>query len=403
MQKLIRIATIPVALKVLLQDQLKFMSSYYDVIAVSSNDPLLRMVEKEQQVKTVGINMTRTITPFKDLSALWKLYSFLKREKPLIVHTHTPKAGLLGMIAAKLTNVPIRLHTVAGLPLTESTGVKRKVLEIVEKITYLFASKVYPNSFVQARFIVDNKFANKNKIKVIGNGSSNGIDTTYFNPDLYDADFLKKTRNEIGIDENDTVLCFVGRVVKDKGVTELVSQFIELQKDYKNLKLLIVGPFEPDLDPLDDYTEKQIKNNAHIKWLGFQNDVRPYLCIAHLFVFPSYREGFPNVVMQAGAMGLPCVVSDINGCSEIIENNKNGLVVKAKSTKELKDAILLLLNDKELRGKMASVSREMIVSRFERRYLWQKLLEEYEFQEMLINLKTGFKLNKMGTKCKPRK
>ena len=178
--KLIRITTIPLSLEKLLENQLKFMKRFFEVTAVSSDDQRLQEFGNKQGVDTFHVDLTRQITPIKDLKAVVELYKFLKKEKPSIVHTHTPKAGIVGMLAARFANVPIRMHTVAGLPLMESSGMKRSVLNIVEKLTYSCATNVYPNSKGLKEFIIKEKLTSKNKLKILGNGSSNGIDTTIF-------------------------------------------------------------------------------------------------------------------------------------------------------------------------------------------------------------------------------
>ncbi|MGL5261610.1 MAG: glycosyltransferase, partial [Bacteroides sp.] len=181
-KKLIRITTVPQSLKNLLKGQLKFMSKYFEVVAVSSDgDCFEEMLEEQGGIRGVKINMSRKITPFQDLVSLYQLIRLFQKEKPYIVHTHTPKAGTLGMLAAWLTRVPYRIHTVAGLPLLVTTGLKRKVLDFVEKITYACATKVYPNSFALKEIISKNNFASKKKLDVIAQGSSNGIDTEFFN------------------------------------------------------------------------------------------------------------------------------------------------------------------------------------------------------------------------------
>ena len=384
MEKLIRITTVPVSLLILLKSQLKFMSTHYEVIAVSSGGEMLDQVAEQTGVKTVPIEMTRQITPFRDLIALWSLYKLIKKERPKFVHTHTPKAGLLGMIAASMAGVPVRLHTVAGMPLLESTGLKRKVLDVVEKITYGFATKVYPNSNQMKNIILENNYCKSSKLHVIGNGSSNGIDTSYFNSNLFvdkgtsNLAAKIKLREAYGIEKDTIVYCFVGRMVKDKGLKELTKAFIEINSARPETRLLLVGPFENELDPLDAFTDGQVKNHPAISWVGFQKDVRPYFFVSDIFVFPSYREGFPNVVMQAGAMGLPCIVSDINGCNEIIVNYENGIIIPAKNDNDLKLAMAKLYDDIQLRAKLARNSRAMILSRYDQNYIWGELLREYQ-------------------------
>lgn len=385
MKKLIRITTVPVSLNILLKDQLKFVSSHYKVIAVSSNGNDLQRVKEEQQVEVKAVDMTRKITPLKDLIALWRLYSLFKKEAPLIVHTHTPKAGTLGMIASRLAGVPIRIHTVAGLPLLEEKGLKRKVLNVVEKITYTCAHKVYPNSFKLKEIIEKEGFCNSVKLKVIGMGSSNGIDTHYFNSDWFSDETKSALKSTLHILPGELVFCFVGRLVKDKGLNELIVAFQELSQSYKKIKLLLVGSFEQELDPLEAYTKECIERNAQIISVGYQKDVRPYLAISDVFVFPSYREGFPNVVMQAGAMNVPAIVTDINGCNEIITHERNGLIIPPKNKEALKQSMERLLLDIALRNRLASQCRAVIVKQFEQQYVWSELLKEYKTLETSLH------------------
>lgn len=375
--KLIRITTVPLSLDKLLSGQLRFMSPFFEVTAVSAEKEYLEKVGEKEGVNTFHMEMTRKITPLKDIIAVINLYKYLKKTKPKIVHTHTPKAGIVGMLAAKLANVPYRLHTVAGLPLLEAKGIKRKVLDLVEKVTYRCATKVYPNSKGLADIIVQNNYCPKEKLKVIAQGSSNGIDTSFFNPEKMDKNELAEIKNKLKIKESDFVFIFVGRLVADKGINELVEAFEQINSKYNNTKLLLVGPFENDLDPLQSKTIQRIKTNANIINTGFQNDIRPYLAIANLLVFPSYREGFPNVVMQAGAMGLPSIVSDINGCNEIIIEGDNGTIIPVKNTQAIIEKMEKCYTDSEYYEKLKANARTKIVERYEQKVVWEAILEEY--------------------------
>lgn len=380
-KKLIRITTIPLSLEKLLEGQLTYMNKYYEVTAIAAERDRLEKYGKQNGVKTFWVEMTRAITPIQDIKAVWKLYKFFKQEKPEIVHTHTPKAGIVGMLAAKLAGVPLRLHTVAGLPLMETTGGKRKVLDQVEKFTYKLATKVYPNSRGLKDIIIKEGFAREDKLKVLGKGSSNGIDTEYFNPFQFDDSQKKNKRKSLGIPLNDFVFIFIGRLVSEKGINELVEAFIRLQNRNQNTSLLLVGPFEKELDPLKDETFATIRNNEKIYTTGYQQDVRPYFAIADALAFPSYREGFPNVVMQAGAMNLPAIVSDINGCNEIIVEGINGVIISVKDTAALSTAMELLLNNKSYVKRLSANAREEICKYYERKEFWQILLKEYKSLE----------------------
>ena len=383
MKKLIRITTVPLSLKVLLKGQLRFMASNgFDVKGVSSEGEELREVHENEGIVMEAINMSRKITPFQDLKSLWEMWNFLRKEKPQIVHTHTPKAGIIGMLAARLAGVPHRLHTVAGLPLMEATGTKRKILNFVEKLTYSSATRVYPNSKGLYDFILQNNFTQSNKLKIIANGSSNGIDTIFFSPDQVTELERVTLREKLNIQPDDFVFVFVGRIVSDKGINELIKAFSQLQAVENNepagIKLLLVGGLENDLDPLNPETLAEINQNKDIISVGFQQDVRSFFAIADALVFPSYREGFPNVVMQAGAMGLPSIVSDINGCNEIIIEGENGLIIPSKNVEKLKEKMLTLAKDKNLYTKLKGNSRRMIENRYEQSVVWNALLEEYE-------------------------
>lgn len=378
--KILRLTTVPVSLKILLRGQLGFMRQYFLVKGVSSSGPELEQVAAQEDIETIPVEMARDISILNDLKALWNLILLFRKEKPEIVHTHTPKAGTLGMVAAWVCRVPVRLHTAAGLPLMEAQGAKREVLNLVERITYAMATKVYPNSFGLQEVIIQNGFCKASKLKVIGNGSSNGINTSHFSPDAASTGQKLGLRDKLSIKASDFVFIFIGRLVTDKGINELVKAFQEVQAKHPHCKLLLVGNAEPELDPLLPETEKAIATHKSIITTGFQSDVRPYLAISHALVFPSYREGFPNVPMQAGAMGLPSIVTDINGCNEIVQHENNGLIITPKNTEALVQAMLLLTEDPELTQRMADNARESIVSRFDQQTLWKLIKEEYDEQ-----------------------
>jgi glycosyltransferase involved in cell wall biosynthesis len=329
--------------------------------------------------------MTRKITPIKDFISLIKLISFLKKERPLIIHSHTPKAGILAMLASKITNIPIRLHTVAGLPLMEEKGNKKKMLELIEKLTYSFSTFVFTNSNGLYKYIIDNNYVSKSKLKVIGNGSSNGVDVNYFSPTSVSEKEKEKLKLSLGILENDFTFVFVGRIVADKGINELINAFDTISFQNNAIKLLLVGEQESHLDPLNENTLKLISTNKNIIKTGFQKDIRPFLAVSDALVFPSYREGFPNVIMQAGAMELPVIATNINGCNEIIINEKNGVLIELKNNGAIVKAMVRLIEDEAFYKNLKSNARSMIVSRFERKVICEKILYEYKEMEKVLN------------------
>lgn len=378
--KLIRITTVPISLKVLLRQQLKFMSGHFEVLAVSSPGNVLDEVSRAEGVRTAPVAMTRSITPVNDMKALWQLYRLFKKEHPAIVHTHTPKAGLLGMMAARLAGVPVRLHTVAGLPLMENKGLRRKILEWAERLTYTCATRVYPNSGNLADFLVKHRLCSGQKLQVLGNGSSNGIDTRYFQVDGQLLDTARSLREKAAIGPDAFVFVFIGRLVKDKGIQELVTAFTRLREKHTRLKLLLVGPYEHDLDPLPAHTLRAIAADKDIIQVDFQQDIRPWLLMSQVLVFPSYREGFPNVPMQAGCFHLPVIASNINGCNEIIQPEHNGLLIPVKDPAALEAAMERLYTDQPLYDRLKAQARQAILERYDQQYFWDLLLQEYRHQ-----------------------
>ncbi len=309
----------------------------------------------------------------KDFKALIATYFWLRRIKPDILHTHTPKAGLIGMIAGFFAGVPVRVHTVAGLPWMETSGWVRKFYKLFESLTYIFATKIYPNSHGLLNFLIDEiPFASR-KYKVIGCGSSNGIDIDHFSIDAI-IESKEKLRDSYSLPQDAFVWVFIGRIVKDKGVNELVEAFLKLGTNHF---LLLVGPFENDQDPISSETSLLIERSTNIRAYGFQKDIRPFIKLADASVFPSYREGFPNVPMQAAAMGLPQIVTDINGCNEIVISGVTGLVIPPKNSQALFEAMLRLSNDFELRNKMSINCRPFIAKRYSRIDIWNSIEEEY--------------------------
>lgn len=387
--KLLRITTVPISLHLLLAGQFRYMREQgFDVYTMSATGAEVEDVVKEG-VPHIAVPFTRKITPFQDLRCLFQLMRFIRRERPDIIHTHTPKAGLLGMLAARICNVPMRLHTVAGLPLMEASGLKRRVLELTEAITYACATKVYPNSAGLKRFIEKQFGISAPKLRIIAKGSSNGIDTDYFSiTDGLKAE-AQAIRSKHHIGSNHLVFCFIGRVVRDKGIVELVQAFRSLRDERRKatqgdnsesgsgMKLLIVGHFEEDLDPLPADVMQFLQRDTDVIMAGFQRDVRSWLLASDVFVFPSYREGFPNVVMQASLLEIPSIVSDINGCNEIITAHENGLIVSPKNANALAAAMKQLADDSSMRLQYGKAAREFVASNFSRRVVWEGLLGEY--------------------------
>jgi glycosyltransferase involved in cell wall biosynthesis len=374
-KSLVRITTVPLSLEKLLGDQLLFMNSYYDVTAVSSGYNDLKKIAKKNNIKFECVNLTRKITPLYDLFAFFKLFLYFKKNKPFIVHTHTPKAGLIGMLASYFAGVPNRLHTVAGLPLMETSGFLKRLLIITEKITYFSSTMIYPNSYGLFNYILENNFCDLNKLKVIGNGSSNGINTNYFKKN--NSNILNISKISLGYNDNNTIFIYVGRLVKDKGINELINAFVLLNKQYDKCRLLILGEYEHFGNSLSPDIIKEIDTNNKINLIGFKSDIRPYLNVSDCLILPSYREGLPNVLLQAGAMNLSCITTNIIGNNEVIKHNYNGLLIEPKNTSNLFEAMKYIIQNPVQNKKMGENSRKLIIDKYEQTFVWHELLKEY--------------------------
>ena len=377
MKKLVRTSTIAASLDILVKGQLRFLNGHYEVIAVSGEDKHLENVRNREGVRTFSVPMQRQISPLKDLVTLWKLYVFFKKEKPDIVHSMTPKAGLLSMAAARFAGVPVRIHTFTGLIFPSRKGQMQKLLIFMDKLLCRFATNIYPEGQGVKSDLIRFNITSK-PLHVIANGNVNGVDNQYFDPEIYSETDKNLLKAELKITTDNFVYIFIGRLVGDKGINELIAAFKRLAAEKPHIKLLLVGGMETELDPLLPETVCEIGTNPNIISVGFRPDIRPYLGIANALAFPSYREGFPNVVLQAGAMGLPSIVSDINGCNEIIESGMNGVIIPVKNAEALYDAMNELASDENLQATLRLNSRPVIVQKFAQKEVWNALLNAYQ-------------------------
>jgi glycosyltransferase involved in cell wall biosynthesis len=377
--KLIRITTVPMALKYLLPGQMHFMQQNgFDVLMISADGKELQDVLQNEQCPHAVVPMTRKITPLQDLKCLFQLIKIFKKYKPDIVHTHTPKAGLLGMMAAKLSGVKVRIHTVAGLPLMVETGFRYKLLKFIEKITYYSATHIWPNSNSLLQFIKEKKLTADKKLSVIGKGSSNGINTNRFSKTNLEASILENVKATFKYNPANIYLLCIGRLVKDKGIPELVQAFVALQHSHRNLKLILVGDFEEQLDPLPAETQYQIKHNGDIKHITWTDHVEYYMSLANYFVFPSHREGFPNVLLQAAAMQLPIICSQIEGNVDIVTHQQTGLIFTKQNIEQLQHQIEYAIANPATMQQMANELYNVVQTDYKRENMWQNILQRYK-------------------------
>ncbi|UCS93060.1 glycosyltransferase family 4 protein [Echinicola marina] len=377
MPKLIRVTTVPISLKLLLAGQMKYMKDAgWEVLMVSAEGKEVHEVKRKEGCEHFEIPFSRKITPLHDLICLWKLIQLFKQEKPDIVHTHTPKAGLLGMIAAKFAGVKVRIHTVAGMPYVVTKDNKRKLLETMEKWTFGNASHVWPNANSLKDFILKEKLCVPEKMEVLGNGSSNGVDLGRFNRDNLKENHLVAATMRVMPGENDFIILAVGRLVKDKGIEELVNAFLN-SKIINQSKLVLLGDFEQDLNPLEEDVIRKIEDHPRIVQVNWSEHVEHYMAISDVLVHASHREGFPNVLLEAGAMQLPIICSDINGNIDIVTNKKTGLVFPAKDKAVLKEALEFAFVKRDVMQTLADHLYVEVTSKYDRKKMHALILDKY--------------------------
>lgn len=344
---------------------------------VSADGKEINEVVKREGCEHKVVPFTRKITPFKDLYCLWLLIRLFREEKPDIVHTHTPKAGLLGMIAAAIVGVPIRIHTLAGLPYVLSIKRKRDVLVAIEKLTFKMCTELWPNSFSMKNFILAEKLVDPGKIRVVGAGSSNGVNLTAFDRNALKENHLVAAMMRVTPGENDFIYLAVGRLVKDKGIEDLVEAFIQ-SKVVNKSKLVLLGSFEQDLNPLRKDIVRKINDHPRIVHVEWSDHVSHYMAISDVLVHPSYREGFPNVLLEAGAICCPIICSDINGNTDLVNHKKTGLVFPVKNKEALKEALEFAFVKRDHMHEFAEKLYQEVRLNYSRNSIHESILGNYE-------------------------
>lgn len=376
--KIIRITTAPISLNVLLPGQMRYMREQgMDVLMVSSDGPELKEVIEREGCRHAIIPMTRRISPWQDLLCLFHLIRLFKREMPDIVHSHTPKAGLLSMLAAMFAGINTRIHTVSGLRFVSESGFNRFLLLSMERLTAVAATHILVNGKSLQEKLIKDRISKSFKISLLGAGSSNGINLDRFTLDNLTPEVMDGVKKSIQFAPRLKYIICIGRIVEDKGINELVDVFLELNQIDRSLRLLLVGSYEDDVDPVMRSTKRKISTNPNILVTGWTSNVPYYLSLATLLVHPSHREGFPNALLQAGAMGCPIVCSEIAGNIDIVENQIGGLTFKVKNRQSLKNVLLIALSDDLQMQRYAAALKIIVVEKFNQPAFWKLLLQKY--------------------------
>lgn len=374
--KVIHVTTVPASL-VFLRGQPRYMRERgIDLQVASSPGEELDAYAREEGVQATAIPMARAITPFADLRSLARLWALFRRERPDIVHSHTPKGGLLGTIAATAAGVPVRIYHMRGLPLMGATGGKRWLLTLTERVSCALATEVLCVSHSLRAVALDLKLTRPERIRVLAGGSGQGVDATgQFNPDRFDERARAKARAALDLPERALVYGFVGRVVRDKGIHELADAWKKVRAELPDAHLVIAGPLEPQ-DPIAPEVHEELRRDPRVRLVGPTKNTPAIYAAVDVVVLPTYREGFPNVPLEAAAMQLPVVATRIPGCVDAVEDGITGTLVPAKNAELLAEA-MLAYHSAELRETHGAAGRRRVVSSFARETIWQALAETY--------------------------
>lgn len=380
-QKLIRLVhmtTIPESL-VFTKGQIAYMKAKgFEVYVISSPGQYLREFAAQEQVDYCAVKMPRRITPLQDIVAISRLYREFRRIRPTIMHSHTPKGGLIGTMTAWAARVPVRIYHIHGLPFITATGFKRMLLRLSEKVSCRLATQVLCVSNSVREMAIAEGFCRPEKIKVLGRGSINGVDADkMFNPAVIGEQIRTEIRRRFDIPQDATVIGFVGRMVRDKGMLELANAWKMLREEFPNLYLIMVGGYESH-NPVSPEIGQLLQNDERICLAGEVRDVSPFYAAMDILTLPTYREGFPLVPMEAAAMEVPVVATQVTGCVDAVEDGITGTLVPPRDAEALAEAIKTYINDPALRERHGKAGRERMLRTFRQEDIWEATYEEYQ-------------------------
>ncbi|MCE5200356.1 MAG: glycosyltransferase family 4 protein [Armatimonadota bacterium] len=375
--KLVHVTTVPETLFFLVGQVARAKAMGMEIHAVSSPGEMLNKFGEQESVQVHAVDMPRRITPINDLRAVWAIRRVLRSIQPHVVHAHTPKGGLLAIIAAWLENVPIRIYHIHGLPLTTATGYKRVILRNTERTSCGLATRVISVSNSIRDVVLNEGLCPRDSITVLRGGSINGIDADEkFNPKNQGQHVRQETRAKYGIPDSATVIGFIGRIVRDKGLIELTQAWRWLREQHKDLHMLIIGPWEPQ-DPVPVDVEQTLRNDPRIHLVGMDWNTPPLYAAMDIVVLPTYREGFPTVPLEAAAMELPIVATRVPGCIDAVQDGITGILVPAKDADALCTAIDVYISNPDLRAAHGHAARERVLRDYKREDIWDAVCNEY--------------------------
>lgn len=369
-----RVSTVPFFVVTQLKNQIKMLSDLGSkVTIVCSDGPDITNLNGLSGISCLVIDIPRSISPLRDALALIRLFIFFKRQNIQIAHSTTPKAGLLTAVAAFLAGVPIRLHTFTGQPWVHMVGLKKWLARSSDKLVGILNTRCYADSQSQREFLIEQGLVARQRLFVIGSGSLAGVDTKRFNKGSFSKGDCIKMRQELGIPNDASVILFIGRITDDKGVRDLMTAFSLIEKYENYPHLVFVGPFDDN----GDVSKDELLNMSNVHVVGYSTCPEAYLAIADMLCLPSYREGFGTVVIEAAAMSVPTIGTNIYGLSDAIIDGETGILVPIRNPRELAKAIETLLTNDQLRLQMGNAAKLRAQAEFDARIVNNLVGEEY--------------------------
>lgn len=371
---LLVVTTVPETITTILRGQPAYLNERFSVAVITSPGADVQKIREGEGVPVFTVPMFRGIAPFRDFYSLLLMVFLLLRIRPDAIHSYTPKAGLVAMLAARLCFIPVRIHTFTGLIFPTETGYRKKLLILIDRLICMCATRIVPEGEGVKRDLIGHAVTRKN-LEIIGYGNIAGVDTGYFSRlDESVKAGANALHRSLQLPSNSFIFCFVGRLNKDKGIAELARAFLKMPD---TAHLLLVGQVDKTL-PVQIEVMEALKNNDRVHFIGFMKDIRPALLVSDVLILPSYREGFPNVLLQAGSMQVPVIATNVNGCNEIVVPGNNGWLVPSKDELALNKAMeaAFYCQKSELQ-KMGERYRKKVQAQFEQREHWQRMVEFY--------------------------